>query len=62
MSKHIFFAIITGIRLYLFGVLSSEQARAYEGSKVSSGTLPNKYIYATCTYGSPTDFLPQLIS
>ncbi len=56
MSKHILFAIITGIGLYLFGVLSSEQARAYEGPKVSSGNLPNKHIYAACTDGSPTDF------
>ena len=56
MSKYILSTIIMGIGLSLVGILSSEQALAYEGPKVSSGTLPNKHIYAACTSSSPTDF------
>ena len=62
MSKYILYAIITGIGLSLIGILSSGTSTTacnYEGPKVSSGTLPNKHIYAACTSGSlQRTFLP----
>ena len=37
--------------------LQNKHKKACEGPKVSSGTLPNKHIYAACTNGSPTHWI-----